>query len=34
VKEEKIDAEFHDGVLTVTIPKAEKAKARKIEIKT
>jgi HSP20 family protein len=34
VKEDKIDAQYHDGVLTVTVPKAEAAKARKIEIKT
>jgi len=30
----KIDASFANGVLTVTVPKAETAKARKIEIAT
>jgi HSP20 family protein len=29
---EKINATYHDGVLTVTIPVAEKAKPRRIEI--
>jgi HSP20 family protein len=30
---ERIEARFTDGVLTVTLPKAEKAKPRQIEIK-
>lgn len=30
---ERIDAEFTNGVLTITIPKAKAAQARKIEIK-
>lgn len=33
VDAEKIDAEFHDGVLKVTVPKTEGARARRIEIK-
>ena len=33
VQEGKISAEFKDGVLTVTLPKAEKAKAKEIEVK-
>ena len=32
VEASKIEAAFSDGVLTVTVPKAEAAKARKIEI--
>jgi HSP20 family protein len=32
-KEEQIEANIHDGVLTVRVPKTEKAKARKIEVK-
>ena len=32
VEAEKIDASFADGLLTVTVPKAELAKARKITI--
>ena len=33
VKEEKVNAEYHDGVLTVTLPKLEAAKTHKIPIK-
>ena len=32
VDQEKIQAEMKDGVLTLTIPKAERAKARRISI--
>ncbi len=34
VKQEKIDAQFRDGVLTVSLPKAEEAKPCQITIKT
>ncbi|NWF89140.1 MAG: Hsp20/alpha crystallin family protein [Ignavibacteriaceae bacterium] len=33
VKEDKIEAEFKDGQLTVTVPKAEEAKPKELEIK-
>jgi len=33
VKADRIDASFADGVLTVTVPKAEEAKAKEIEVK-
>lgn len=33
VKSEKIEATYRDGVLEVTVPKAEEAKAREIPIK-
>jgi HSP20 family protein len=34
VKEDKVQAEFHDGVLTITLPKTEEAKTHKVKIKT
>lgn len=34
VKEDAVQAAYRDGVLTVTLPKAEQVKARKIEVKT
>jgi HSP20 family protein len=32
VEQEKIEAHFEDGVLTITIPKSEKARRRRIDI--
>ena len=34
VKSDKIEATYRDGILEVTVPKAEEAKAREIQIKT
>ncbi|HUU21233.1 MAG TPA: Hsp20/alpha crystallin family protein [Phycisphaerae bacterium] len=34
VDAEAVEADYHDGVLTVTLPKTEKAKPRKITVKT
>jgi HSP20 family protein len=33
IKEDKIDAEFKDGQLTITVPKADEAKPKEIDIK-
>jgi HSP20 family protein len=33
VMEEKVDAKFVEGVLKITLPKAEKAAPKRIEIK-
>jgi HSP20 family protein len=32
--DDKVDAQYHDGVLTVTLQKTEEAKAKKIKVKT
>ena len=34
VEEDEVVADYHDGVLTVTLPKTEAAKTRKIEVKS
>ncbi len=34
VESDKIDAQFKEGVLRVTVPKSEKAKPKRIEVKT
>ncbi len=33
VKEDKVAAECHDGILTVTLPKSEQAKMHKVKVK-
>jgi HSP20 family protein len=33
IDEEHIDATLHEGVLTVRVPKAEQAKARRIDVR-
>jgi HSP20 family protein len=33
VKADKIDASYNDGILTVSLPKAEEAKPKQIEVK-
>lgn len=33
VKQDKIDASYKDGILTISLPKAEEAKAKQIEVK-
>lgn len=34
VNEERVQAEFHDGVLTVTLPKTEATKTRTVKVKS
>jgi HSP20 family protein len=33
VKSEKIEATFADGILTITLPKAEEARPKQIDVK-
>jgi HSP20 family protein len=33
VEADKVDAQFHDGVLTIALPKSEKVAPKKIEVK-
>jgi HSP20 family protein len=33
VKDENVQAEFHDGVLTITLPKSEASKTRTVKVK-
>jgi HSP20 family protein len=33
VRQDKVEAEYRDGVLTITMPKAEEAKRKQIEVK-
>ena len=33
VNDEKVQAEFHDGVLTITLPKSESSKTRTVKVK-
>ena len=34
VQSDKIEAQYRDGVLTITLPKMEQAKPKKVQIKT
>jgi HSP20 family protein len=34
VDEEHVDAQYHNGVLTITVPKTEQSKRRRIEVKS
>ena len=34
VDADAVEADYHDGVLTITLPKTEQAKPRRIEVKT
>ena len=34
VKDENVQAEFHDGVLTISLPKTEASKTRTVKVKT
>jgi len=32
VKEEKVDAQYRDGVLTITLPKTDEARSHKVKV--
>lgn len=34
IREEKVDARYRDGVLSITLPKTDEAKSRKVQVKS